>query len=438
MGTDLATGGGPGALGGVIKQLGEAVSEKDPPLGGCGDQTHARGSRKATVAMEGVYLIKDNESGLHKIGMTTNWNSRQRALRVGTVTTKIRFVQCKDAGKWEKVLHAMFRHKRIPQSEWFRITEEEAIPKMNWLANKTNQPMLIGNWQQAQAGHYYRRRRSASGNWYTEQQSATSLRAQHQQRIDSIIQYETNRLERETRKEPGFWPTKEDPSKIEWQKGDPTRPQYNPWVFVAVLLGFILLVNTCSNSAKQETPSRVQQRSSQPRVVPKPERRPERVPYPRALTPGLPLLEEEQNEPEADVKSNDGSADAMKLPTAMEFSEANDDDEEVLDDKTEEMEILPIQLNGSLEDICKNSTSRVLRTFIRDGLEVQPARQDSIYVIGLEGHNTEEPPSPPALKVMRNQYYLQKYARQILDNCDQYSGVKFGFWSTNRWTTFAR
>ena len=298
--------------------------------------------------------------------------------------------------------------------------------------------MLIGNWQQAQAGHYYRRRRSASGNWYTQQKSAVDLRAEHQQRINSTIQYETTRLERETRKEPGYWPTKEDPSKIEWQQSDPTRPQFNPWVFVAVVLGFILLVNTCSNPSKKEAPSPVQQRSSQSRVVPQPERRPERVPYSRALTPGVPLLEEEQIEPEVDIKFNEGSAGSIKLPTVIEASEANDDDEEALNDKAQEMEILPIQLNGSLEDICKNSTSRVLRTLIQDGLEVQPATQDSIYIIGFEGQNSEEPPSPPALNMMRNQYYLQKYARQILDNCDQYSGVRFGFWSTNRWTTFAR
>ena len=390
------------------------------------------------MLVEGVYLIKDRQSGLHKIGMTTNWNTRKRQLQVGSVTTEIRFIQCKNSHKWERVLHSMFKHKRLPQSEWFRISEEEAIPKMNWLAAQTNQRMFVGTWTQAAAGHYYRRRRSKSGNWYTEQKTAYELKQEEERLLEAKINSEQSRISAQSRNEPGYWPTKSDPSKVEWQQSDPSRSQSNPWVFVAVALGFILLVNTCSNSSKKEAPSPIQQRSSQSRVVPKPERRPERVPYSRALTPSVPLLEEEQIEPEVDIKFNEGSAGSIKLPTAIEAPEANDDDEEALNDKDQEMEILPIQLNGSLEDICKNSTSRVLRTLIQDGIEVQPAKQDSIYVIGLEGQNSEEPPSPPALNMMRNQYYLQKYARQILDNCDQYSEIRFGFWSTNRWTTFAR
>tara|TARA_E500000178_G_C16650847_1_gene586329 strand:+ start:379 stop:624 length:246 start_codon:yes stop_codon:yes gene_type:complete len=52
--------------------------------------------------------------------------------------------RCSDARKWEKVLHSMFKHKRLPQSEWFDIAEEEALPKINWLAAQTNQSMVVG------------------------------------------------------------------------------------------------------------------------------------------------------------------------------------------------------------------------------------------------------------------------------------------------------
>ena len=31
-----------------------------------------------------------------------------------------------------------------------------------------NQKMIIGNWHLAEAGHYYRRRKSRYENWYTE------------------------------------------------------------------------------------------------------------------------------------------------------------------------------------------------------------------------------------------------------------------------------
>lgn len=67
--------------------------------------------------MECVYLIKQNQSGLYKIGMTKNWDSRSKQLKVGSSTSKIKLVSCRNSEKWEKFLHAMFKHKRIPQSE---------------------------------------------------------------------------------------------------------------------------------------------------------------------------------------------------------------------------------------------------------------------------------------------------------------------------------
>ena len=116
----------------------------------------------------------------------------------------------------------MFKHKRIPQSEWFRITAEEAIPKMEWLASQTNQRMVIGNWQQAEAGHYYRRRKSSYGNWYTETKSAAQYRSDLNAQLEKTISYAEKEQSRSARVEPGFWPTKEDKSKVEWAEKDPT------------------------------------------------------------------------------------------------------------------------------------------------------------------------------------------------------------------------
>lgn len=54
--------------------------------------------------MECVYLIRDNETGLHKIGMSNNWDRRAKQLQVGKTTTKVQVVNCKNAEKWERVL----------------------------------------------------------------------------------------------------------------------------------------------------------------------------------------------------------------------------------------------------------------------------------------------------------------------------------------------
>ncbi len=116
----------------------------------------------------------------------------------------------------------MFKHKRIPQSEWFRITAEEAIPKMEWLADKTNQKIVIGNWQQAEAGHYYRRRKSRYDNWYTETKSVAQYQSDMNAQLEKTINYTEQEKMRTARVEPGYWPTKEDKNKVEWAEKDPT------------------------------------------------------------------------------------------------------------------------------------------------------------------------------------------------------------------------
>ena len=188
--------------------------------------------------MECVYLIRHNETNLLKIGMTTNWDQRSRRLEVGRTTTKIMTVPCKDSGKWERVLHAMFKHKRLPQSEWFKISEEDAISKMKWLASKTNQRMIVGDWKRAAAGNYYRRRKSSSGNWYTEQKSAHEIKRMHDLAVESSARAAEQLQLKESRKEPGFWPTKENPEAIEWQDKDPT---YRSWDWVGKAFGYLFV-----------------------------------------------------------------------------------------------------------------------------------------------------------------------------------------------------
>lgn len=195
--------------------------------------------------MECVYLIRHNETNLLKIGMTTNWHQRSRRLEIGRTTTKIMTVPCQDSGKWEKVLHAMFKHKRLPQSEWFKISEEDAISKMKWLASMTNQKMIVGNWKRAAAGNYYRRRKSSSGNWYTEQKSAYEIKRMYDLAVDTAVRSAEQLQLKQARKEPGFWPVKANPEVVEWQEKDPSLSDWE-WLggaFMILFCGIPVLIS---------------------------------------------------------------------------------------------------------------------------------------------------------------------------------------------------
>tara|TARA_Y100000739_G_C20366984_1_gene354916 strand:- start:60 stop:683 length:624 start_codon:yes stop_codon:yes gene_type:complete len=137
-----------------------------------------------------LYLIKDNSTGLHKIGVTKNWGTRSRQLRVGKTTTEIKVLRCINFAKWEKVLHKLFDSERLPGSEWFKINTQDAIRKMEWIAAKASN-MVIGKWRIGNNGAY-RRRLSKNGFWYT-QKSGGYTKAQQQEIIDSRInQYAVN------------------------------------------------------------------------------------------------------------------------------------------------------------------------------------------------------------------------------------------------------
>jgi hypothetical protein len=146
----------------------------------------------------------------------------------------------------------MFKHKRIPQSEWFRITAEEALPKMTWLAEQTSQKpgivrqMVVGRWKQAQDGHYYRRRKSRYGNWYTEQKSAYVVRQMIEAQLELAISATEAEKAKQSRVESGFWPSKVDPNKIEWAEKDPTYTAGQGCLGMAatLIIGFVVAAST--------------------------------------------------------------------------------------------------------------------------------------------------------------------------------------------------
>lgn len=71
-----------------------------------------------------VYVIKDEKSGLHKIGITLDWRRRSRQLDIGTKTRAICVVRTIKPGKVETALHLKYKALRLPQSEWFNLEEK--------------------------------------------------------------------------------------------------------------------------------------------------------------------------------------------------------------------------------------------------------------------------------------------------------------------------
>lgn len=72
-----------------------------------------------------IYVIRHAVTGLHKIGITNNWERRKRQLEVGAKTTPVHVARVNDARQVEKFLHKRFASSRIPQTEWFHLDEEQ-------------------------------------------------------------------------------------------------------------------------------------------------------------------------------------------------------------------------------------------------------------------------------------------------------------------------
>lgn len=239
--------------------------------------------------MECIYLIRHNSTGLHKIGMTTNWDRRKNELRVGSVTTLIRVVECQNARKWERVLHAMFEHERLPQSEWFRIDASDAIPKMEWLSQQTTQPpIIIGNWTQAQDGHWYRRRRSRSGNWYTEQRDNAMMQLSIARELDSRVEQIEKEWKEKARRTKPSTVASSDPAKVLWQAGSPTSSTkgWGAFPLIAGIIGLVVASGVFqapknhSEGVRQSEPPKEQREL--PRDQPPPESQPSpNLPDPR-------------------------------------------------------------------------------------------------------------------------------------------------------------
>jgi hypothetical protein len=73
-----------------------------------------------------LYLLRSIEHpDLYKIGVTNNPTQRFHQLKVGKRTKVLNVGDVGDADKLERLLHKQYDNKRLPQSEWFKLTEED-------------------------------------------------------------------------------------------------------------------------------------------------------------------------------------------------------------------------------------------------------------------------------------------------------------------------
>lgn len=73
------------------------------------------------MSQDCLYVLRHNSSGLIKIGVTSNWQSRSKQLRVNLATKALLVVACEDNLYEESSIHCEYDEQRIPQTEWFHL-----------------------------------------------------------------------------------------------------------------------------------------------------------------------------------------------------------------------------------------------------------------------------------------------------------------------------
>lgn len=73
--------------------------------------------------MEYVYIIKSTLLGGYKIGITNNIDRRMKQLEVPKKAIKLAVFSCNHSRVLEKTIHKNYDEFRIPQSEWFDLTD---------------------------------------------------------------------------------------------------------------------------------------------------------------------------------------------------------------------------------------------------------------------------------------------------------------------------
>jgi len=85
-----------------------------------------------------VYVIRNG--GLIKIGRTNDVERRMRELKPDEILS---IHETNNSAKLEKELHSKFQSKRLPQSEYFRISAEEALRALGSTGDTFNKSKLL-------------------------------------------------------------------------------------------------------------------------------------------------------------------------------------------------------------------------------------------------------------------------------------------------------
>ncbi len=98
-----------------------------------------------------VYLIRNGD--LHKIGTTKNLQRRMKQLKPDEIISTLKTTDFKSV---EKQLHRKYKEVRLPQSEYFRLSEQQLVeckkrltlpfPWMNliWIGSAIALASLVG------------------------------------------------------------------------------------------------------------------------------------------------------------------------------------------------------------------------------------------------------------------------------------------------------
>lgn len=103
-----------------------------------------------------VYLLKNNILGGYKIGITTSPKSRFKALSVGSKATLIGYWQLDAYRELEKHLHKEYSDSRVPQSEWFDLSDQDVRDVIQKIASISTVEFLLPEFAQAFVGPQYK------------------------------------------------------------------------------------------------------------------------------------------------------------------------------------------------------------------------------------------------------------------------------------------
>ena len=103
-----------------------------------------------------LYLLKNNIIGGYKIGITTAPTSRFKALGVGSKATLIGYWSLDAYRELEKQLHKQYADVRVPQSEWFNLTDFEISDVIQAVTSIADVEFLAPGYAEEYAGPHYK------------------------------------------------------------------------------------------------------------------------------------------------------------------------------------------------------------------------------------------------------------------------------------------